>query len=86
MDLVKRKFLRSVGTGLQNDNIKFQTKTLLDNTEVTDEKLIEEFNEAANLETEKLNKLKRINPKTTRINKILTKDEPRSRSRPRLTR
>ncbi|CAI5684254.1 unnamed protein product [Oreochromis niloticus] len=79
-DLVKRKFLRSVGTGLQNDNIKFQIKALLDNPDVTDEMLIEKLNEAANLETETLNKLKRNNTKPPRINELHTSDEPRSSS------
>lgn len=79
-DLVKRKFLRSVGTGLQNDNIKFQIKALLDNPDVTDEMLIEKLNEAANLETERLNKLKRNNTKPPRINELHTRDEPRSNS------
>ena len=35
-ELVKKKFLRSVSTGLLNDNIKFQIKPYLDNLEVTD--------------------------------------------------
>lgn len=77
-DLVKRKFLRSVGTGLLNDNIKFQLKPLLDNPDVTDEALIERLNDAANLETERLNKFKRNNNKVPKINELLTPDEPRS--------
>ncbi|CAI5638261.1 unnamed protein product [Oreochromis niloticus] len=79
-DLVKREFLRSVGTGLQNDNIKFHIKALLDNPEVTDEMLIEKLNEAAKLETERLNMLKRNNTRPPRINELHTRDESRSSS------
>lgn len=38
--------------------------------------LIEKLNDAANLESERLNKLKRNNTKTPRINELLTKEEP----------
>lgn len=75
-DLVKRKFLRSVGTGLLNDNIKFQITSLLDNPDVTDETLIERLNEAVNLEAERLNKLKRNNAKAPKINELLTPEGP----------
>lgn len=75
-DLVKRKFLRSVGTGLLNDNIKFQITSLLDNPDVTDETLIERLNEAVNLEAERLNKLKRNNAKVPKINELLTPEGP----------
>lgn len=71
-DLVKKKFLRSVGTGLLNDNIKFQIKPFLDNPGVTDETLIEKVTEAANLETERLNKLKRNSTKAPRVNELQT--------------
>ncbi|XP_061153462.1 uncharacterized protein LOC133167007 isoform X2 [Syngnathus typhle] len=74
-DLVKKNFFRSVGTGLLNDNIKFQLKSLLDNLEVTDERLIERLNEAANLEAERLNKLRRSGIKQPRINELQTSDE-----------
>lgn len=81
-DLVKRKFLRSVGTGLTNDNIKFQLKPLLDNPDVTDDALIERLNEAANLEAERLNKLKRNQTKAPKINELQTPNEPRSSPQP----
>ena len=71
-ELVKNKFLRSVSTGLLNDNIKFQIKPYLDNLEVTDELLIERINEAANLETERLTKLKRNSAKTPRVAELQT--------------
>lgn len=75
-DLVKKKFLRSVGTGLLNDNIKFQIKPFLDNLEVTDETLIEKVNEAANLETERQNKLKRNSAKAPRMAELQTISNP----------
>lgn len=71
-DLVKRKFLRSVATGLLSDNIKYQIKPYLDDMDVTDETLIERVNEAANLETERLNKLKRNSTKAPRLNELQT--------------
>ncbi|KAI3369332.1 hypothetical protein L3Q82_007465 [Scortum barcoo] len=71
-DLVKRKFLRSVATGLLSDNIKYQIKPYLDDMDVTDETLIERVNEAANLETERLNKLKRNSTKASRLNELQT--------------
>lgn len=40
-ELIHRRFLRSVSTGLVRDNIKFQLKTFLDDLTVTDETLIE---------------------------------------------
>ncbi|XP_028251810.1 uncharacterized protein LOC114427792 [Parambassis ranga] len=78
--LVKKKFLRTVDTGLLNDNIKFQIKPFLDNPDVADETLIERLNEAANLEAERLNKLKRNSTKPPKINELLTPNEPRGSS------
>lgn len=78
VDLVKKKFLRSVGTGLANDNIKFQIKSLLDTPDVTDETLIERLNEAANLEAERQNKLSRNTTKAPKINELRTPEEPHS--------
>lgn len=55
--------------------IKFQIKLLLDNLDVTDEALIDRLNEAANLELERVNKLKKNN-KAPKINGLLTPEEP----------
>ena len=40
-DLIPKKFLRSVSTGLLSDNVKMQLKSHLDDLGVTDEMLIE---------------------------------------------
>lgn len=70
-DLLRRKFLRSVGTGLLSDHIKFQIKPCLDDLTVTDEALIERINEAASLELERQHKLKKNSTvKTTRTNEL----------------
>lgn len=48
-DLVQKKFLRAVGTGLISDNVKHQLKTYLDDVTITDDVLIAKTNEAASL-------------------------------------
>ncbi len=52
-ELVQKKFLRAVGTGLISDNVKYQLKTYLDDVTVTDDVLIAKTNEAASLEWER---------------------------------
>lgn len=60
------------------DSIKFQIRPLLDNPDVTDETLIERLTEAANLEAERLNKLKRNLNKAPKINELQTPEGPLS--------
>lgn len=70
-DLIQRKFLRSLETGLLSEAVKFQLKPYLSNYQVTDEVLIEKINEAASLELERQNKLRRnTTVKTPRINEV----------------
>lgn len=72
-DLIYRRFLRSVSTGLISDNIKFQLKTFLDDLTVTDEILIEKMNEAASADLERQNKLKKsTSSKITRVHEMQT--------------
>lgn len=59
-ELIQRKFLRSVNTGLLSDHIKFQLKPYLDDQAVADEVLIEKLNEAASFEWERQQKQKKI--------------------------
>lgn len=63
-ELIQRKFLRSIETGLYSDAVKFQLKPYLSNRAVTDEVLIERITEAENLELERQQKLRK-----TAINK-----------------
>ncbi|KAK3505979.1 hypothetical protein QTP70_002191 [Hemibagrus guttatus] len=56
---IQKKFLRSVGTGLISDHIKFQLRPYLDDSKFSDEMLINKMNEAAGDEIEKLNKQKK---------------------------
>lgn len=58
-ELIQRKFLRSIETGLYSDAVKFQLKPYLSNRNVTDEVLIERISEAANLEQERQQKLRK---------------------------
>lgn len=58
-ELIQRKFLRSIETGLYSDAVKFQLKPYLNNRTVTDEVLIERISEAANLEQERQQKLRK---------------------------
>ncbi|KAK7918699.1 hypothetical protein WMY93_009983 [Mugilogobius chulae] len=55
-EVIQRKFLRSVSTGLISDHIKFQLKPYLDDPAVTDEILIDKLNEAASVESERQSK------------------------------
>ncbi|KAI3353710.1 hypothetical protein L3Q82_004938 [Scortum barcoo] len=72
-DLIQRKFLRSLETGLLSEAVKFQLKPHLSNPRVMDEVLIEKINEASSLEKERQNKLRRNIPvKPPRVNEIYT--------------
>lgn len=56
-ELIQRKFLRAGGTGLIN--VKYQIKSYLDDTLVTDDILIAKTNETASLEWERQQKFKK---------------------------
>lgn len=72
-ELIQRKFLRSVETGLLNDAVKFQVKPYLSDPKVADEVLIEKIGEAANLEMERQTKLKKaVTPKPLRLSEVQT--------------
>ena len=72
-DLIQRKFLRSLETGLICDAVKYQLKPYLGNPRVTDETLIERINEAASLEQERQNKLRKTAAwKQPKLNEIHT--------------
>lgn len=51
-ELIQRKFLRSIETGLLSEAVKLQLKPYPSNPRIKDEELIERMNEAANLEQE----------------------------------
>lgn len=59
LNLIQRKFLRSLETRLICDVVKNQLKPHLSDPTVTDETLIEKLNEAASLEQERQNKQRR---------------------------
>lgn len=70
-ELIQKKFLRSVSTGLTSDHIKFQLKADLENQSITDEELIERLNEAAGIENERLQKQKKNTyTKVTKVNEL----------------
>ncbi|RXN17604.1 Retrovirus-related Pol poly from transposon [Labeo rohita] len=70
-ELIQRKFLRSVETGLLNDAVKFQVKPYLSDPKVADEVLIEKVGEAANLELERQAKLKKtVTPKPFKLSEV----------------
>lgn len=70
-ELIQRKFLRSVETGLLNDAVKFQVKPYLSDPKVADEVLIEKIGEAANLELERQTKLKKaVTQKSLRLSEV----------------
>lgn len=74
-ELIQRKFLRAVGTGLMNDNVKYQIKSCLDDIAVTDETLITKINEAASLEWERQQKFRK-NSKEPRIRETRAEAQP----------
>lgn len=72
-ELIQRKFLRSVETGLLSDAVKFQLKPYLSSVVVTDEVLIEQISEAANLEQERQQKLRKaVVNRPPRLNTVQT--------------
>ncbi|KAK7886457.1 hypothetical protein WMY93_026078 [Mugilogobius chulae] len=58
-DLIQRKFLRAVETGLVSADVKYQLKRYLEDPAVTDELLIAKTNAAASLEWERHQKFKK---------------------------
>lgn len=72
-ELIQKKFLRSIGTGLISDHIKFQLKPYLDDRRVTDEILIDKMNEAASVESERQSKQrKNMSSKAPKVNELQT--------------
>lgn len=75
--LIQRKFLRSIETGLYSDAVKFQLKPYLSNRTVTDEVLIERINEATNLEQERQQKLRKtVVSKSPKISEVQAEVHP----------
>ena len=62
-ELVQKQFIRAIGTGLRNDNIKNEIKPSLSNT-MADEELLELLNKVCGDETERQKKLKGTGKKT----------------------
>ncbi|KAI2652209.1 Gag-Pol polyprotein [Labeo rohita] len=73
LELIQRKFLRSIETGLLSEAVKLQLKPYLSNPRIKDEELIERVNEASNLEQERQQKLKKnVMSKSPRLSEIQT--------------
>lgn len=58
-ELIQRKFLRSVSTGLLSESLKLHLRAALENEAITDEMLIEQLNAATLLEDERQQKLRK---------------------------
>lgn len=72
-DPIQKKFLRSLSTGLLSDNIKLQLKCYIDDQSVTDEILIEKMIDAAAVDQERQQKMKKSLPaKPARISELHT--------------
>lgn len=71
-ELIQKKLLRSVGTGLLSDHIKFQLKPFLDDLAVIDEVLIVKMNEAASVESERQSKQRKNIIKVPKVNELQT--------------
>ena len=66
-ELVQKQFVRAIGTGLRNDNIKNEIKPSLSNT-MADEELLELLNKVCGDETERQKKLKNSGKKS--VNRV----------------
>lgn len=64
-----------MGIGLISDNVKYQIKSYLDNSAVTDEVLIAKTNEAASLEWERQQKFRK-NSREPKVREIKVKAQP----------
>ncbi|GLD68381.1 uncharacterized protein AKAME5_001969400 [Lates japonicus] len=74
-ELIQKKFLRAVGTGLISDNVKYQIKSYLDDLAVTDDVLITKTNEAASLEWERQQKFKKSS-REPKVREIKVETQP----------
>lgn len=75
-ELIQRKFLRSLETGLLSDAVKFQIKPI-DDPNVADVVLIEKLGEAAILELERQTKLRKaVTPKPFKLSEVQTVEHP----------
>ena len=75
--LVQNMFLHTVLTGLQNDCIKRDLQPYLEQTDISDELLLERMNTACAYETERQNKRKSLaQSKPTTIHSVQSSDAP----------
>ncbi|XP_035262887.1 uncharacterized protein LOC118221695 [Anguilla anguilla] len=75
-ELIQRKFLRSISTGLSSDHLKFQLKSYLDDEQVTDEVLIDRMNKAASVVEERQSKQRKsLGGKIAKVNKLQTEPQ-----------
>ena len=73
--LVQNMFLHTVLTGLQNDNIKRDLQPYLEQTDISDELLLERMNTACAYETERQNKKKLLGqPRPATIHAVQSSD------------
>ncbi|KAK0135228.1 hypothetical protein N1851_028947 [Merluccius polli] len=79
--LVQNMFLHTVLTGLQNDNIKRDLQPYLEQTDISDELLLERMNTACAYETERQNKKKLLGqPRPATIHAVQSSDTPVEKS------
>lgn len=75
--LVQNMFLHTVLTGLQNDSIKRDLQPYLEQTDISDELLLERMNTACAYETERQNKKKLLGqPRPATIHSVQSSDAP----------
>lgn len=79
--VIQRKFLRSIETGLLSDAVKFQMLPFLSDISISDEELIQKVDEAAKVECERQEKLKKsIASKTPKVQELVTDSQAKSTS------
>ena len=72
VDLVQKRFLHAIATGLKNDNIRGELKPFLKGVDITDEKLLARLQLAMQDETERQEKFAAATKKT-QVNAVLEK-------------
>ncbi len=75
-DHIQKLFLRTVETGLQDENVRVRVRGYLRNPTISDEELILQVNNAVSTENERVRKLRNQNrPKSAQVSQVAEKAE-----------
>ena len=75
-DHIQKLFLRTVETGLQDENVRLRVRGYLRNPTISDEEVILQVNNAVSTENERVRKLRNQNrPKSAQVSQVAEKAE-----------